>query len=826
MKRSQRINRATWRRPKRPNRLIPIALVLVAGLVALQLAVVGIAATGAGLAGLSYYRSVTTAGLAKLRHAPLLADVQPTRILDRHGHLLWEVSDSSRGLHQNVPLKKIPRYLQEAVIATEDHTFYTNPGIDPKALSRAVLVDLTSHGVVEGASTITQQIVKRLVLTSEQSKTRKIQEAMIAYAVAQPHSGFSKDYILSLYLNSVFFGHEAYGVEAAARVFFNRHVWQLDLAQSAFLAGLVQSPSYFDPLAYGPQRALDRMNIVLDRMLAEGYITADQKQAALAEGNHFVFSEPGWTLTTSPSRAPYWTDWIKNLVTFGPASALNNGWYTDPTLAEAVTEAGGFASGLTITTTLDLKMYDQAQQIMRQQVSYLAGQNVKDAAVVVIDPKTSQCLAMVGGVDYNSTDTGSKLNMAAVPRSPGSSFKAFTYLTAFKQGWSPSTMILDQPKSWPDPSSPGGVYAPSNYDLSWHGAVTVRMALANSYNMPAVRTIDAVGIPNVLQTAEDMGLTYLKGQEKRAGLSLTLGSLGVPLWQMAQAYNVIANGGVFHPMVSVLSISDAQGKVIYTHKPDPGIQVIAPQYAYLLTNILEDNYARRPAFGYDYSMLRLANPVAPAAVKTGTSQDFRDNLTIGFTPNLLMATWVGNPDYTPMNNIEGVDGAGPIWHDFMEWAIANYNLPVQDFTPPPGIILARVSSSGYLASSRTAWPITDIFAAGSVPHTYDPGTGENYLRYRTIGYDFSINGGTTLGPYNGPVPYTSNVSPGSLPLQSLQGPQGTISISGSIPISGTRSGFSGILPQRPSDPNLCGGRYYTYVPTYVNGQLMWRYTCQ
>ena len=514
-------------------------------------------------------------------------------------------------------------------------------------------------------------------------------------------------------------------------------------------------------------------------------------------------------------------------MTYDYGARQDPSWYTDPTLANIILQAGGLSNGLTIKTTLDLDMYRQAQAIMQQKVALLAGQNVSNAAVVTLDPHSAECLTMVGGLDYYSKQSGSLFNFAAWPRSPGSSFKAFTYLTAFEHGWYPAKMILDEPQTWPDQSSPSGVYAPQNYDKSWHGAVTVRMALANSYNMPAVKTIAAMGVDNVLKTAVNMGVWYLRG--KSAGLSLTLGSKAVPLWQMAQAYNAIANNGVFRPMASILSIKDADGNTLYTYHKPAGRQVMAPQYAYLLTSILKDNYARVPAFGPN-SSLQLGPDAGsavniPAAVKTGTSQEFRDNLTIGFTPNLLTATWVGNASDQPMLNVEGVDGAGPIWHDFMEWAHDYLKLPVENFNVPPGIVMARVSSSGYLASQSTAWPITDLFAAGAVPHQYDAGYGDNYTRYRILPYNFSVDGGTLDNTFSGPVSLSPSVSgtpnPGAPPPQitPLAGANG--STNGSVP-----SGFSGTLPQRPSNnANLCGGRYYTYYPVTVNGQLVWRYTC-
>jgi membrane peptidoglycan carboxypeptidase len=805
MKRIQRINRVSRKRPPRQSKLLPIAIIIVAGAFSVQMVLMGALFTAAGASAIGYYHNVTTQGLVRLRHAPTLVNVQPTTILDRHGRVLWKISDSSRGLHRNVPLAQIPLYMKEAVIATEDKTFYTNPGFEPNALVRALLIDLQYHGAVEGASGITQQIVKQQVLSNQRSVQRKLQEILIAYAVSRPHSGFTKNDILSLYLNTVYFGHQAYGVEAAARVFFGKDVWTLDLAQCAFLAGLVQAPSAYDPLGpNGPALARARMHEVLNRMLAQRYITPGQLRAALAEGDRFVFSIPRWRLTTSRSLAPYWTDWIKHLLTYGPAQ--DSSWYTDPTLAAIVARAGGLAAGLTIKTTLDLDMYRHAEQIMNSQVSYLAGNNVSDAAVVTLDPKTAECLAMVGGLDYYSSASGSQYNMAAVPRSPGSSFKAYTYVTAFEQGWYPAKIVLDTPQTWPDGSEPGGVYAPSNYDRSWHGALTVRMALANSYNVPAVKTIAAIGVAPVLKTAQQMGVWNLRG--RHAGLALTLGSIPVPLWQMAQAYNTFANGGVFRPMASILSIKDAQGTTLYTYHPPRGVQVVAPQYAYLITSILKDNYARQLAFGVN-SVLQLDRP---AAAKTGTSQFFKDNLTIGYTPNLLTATWVGNADDSPMNNIEGIDGAGPIWHDMMEWSFSHLNLPVQDFVPPPGVMLARVSSAGdYVPNSCTAWSMTDVFAAGTLPHVYDPCTEDNHLRERAYANDFSLDGGTTGNTLGAPA--LLKPLAGQTPLAGVPG----------APLA---SGSSGLLSQRPTaSMNLCGGRYYTYQSVYVNGQLEWRYTC-
>lgn len=828
MKRMQRINRVTRKQPRRPNRLLPLVLVIGGAGALLQLLVLGVLVTAAGAGAYTYYKHISTAGLNKLKTAPLLQNVQPTRILDRHGHLLMEISDTSRGLHQNEPLSRIPAYMKEGVVAIEDHTFWSNPGIDPHGIVGALYRDLKHQGTF-GASTITQQVIKMLVLGNQETPQRKIQEMMIALAAARPGSGFSKQKILWLYLNNSFFGSEAYGVEAAARVYFGKHIWQLDLAQCAMLSGLLQAPTAYDPLGpYGTTYTYPRTQEVLGNMQKYGYISALQQRAAMAELYRFKFTQPHWTIRPSSSIAPYWTNWITHLLTYKPSGVNDLGWYTDPTLAAIVTNAGGLAAGLTITTTLDLDTYQNAQSIMRNTISTFSSYyNVNDAAVVQIDPHTAECVAMVGGLDWNSSATGSQYNMAAQPRSPGSSFKVFTYLTAFKDPqthWSPSTMLVDKQTSWPDPSEPGGQYTPQNYDQTFHGAVTVRIALANSFNIPAVETINQVGVDNVLKTAEEMGVWYLRDHHSGAGLSLTLGGKAVPLWQMAQAYNTFANGGVFRPMQSVLGISNAAGKTLWTYRVPRGVQVVAPQYAYLITSILKDNYARVLAFGPN-SNLQLGPDANlsvnwPAAAKTGTSQNFRDNLTIGYTPNLLSAVWVGNPDFTAMNGVEGVTGAGPIWQGLMEYSIQHLNLPWADFPVPPGVMLARVSSSGYLADRSTAWPITDVFAAGSLPHLYDPGYGpnyNNYLQYRHYTNNFSLDGGTTTSLVSGAASLVPTT--GASPLG------GTTGISGTT--TGPPSGYTGTLSQRPSpNDNLCGGRSWTYTSVYIKGQLRWQYTCQ
>lgn len=837
MKRTHRLNRITRRKPKKKNLLIPILAVFAALGLLLQVTLVGTVVGVVGAGTSSYYTTVSSEGLARLKQRSVLEDVRPTTILDRNGKVLMQITDPNVGLQNVVPLNRIPQIMRWALIDTEDKTFYTNLGIEPSALLRAVRDNLS--GRPTGGSTLTQQMVKNLVLDSSQTSQRKVQEIAISIAVAQRGSGFSKDKVLYLYLNSVFFGHHATGVDAAAQIYFGKHAGQLTLGEAALLAGLVQEPTRLDPLgANGPARALARLHdVVLPRMAAQGHITKAQSRAAYAEMHSYHFVERYIAPTTTASAAPYWTDWIKGLLGYQPS------YYTDPYLASIVNKAGGFTSGLTIQTTLDLNTYRHTQSVMLGAVQQIAGRNVNDAAVVTLDPRTAECLAMVGGINYDGTETGSQINMAAHARSPGSSFKMFTYLTAFEHGWSPSTVLPDEPRSWPDSSSPSGLYAPKNYDEQWHGAVSVRTALANSFNMPAVETIDAVGPRNVLKTAIAMGARYLSNV-KDPPLSMTLGSKEVPLWQMAVAYNTLANGGAYRPMSSILSIKDVMGKTVYRYHTPAAVQVVSPQSAYLLTSVLKDNTARTIAFGAG-SVLQLGPdaqfPVnVPAAAKTGTSQSFVDNLTIGFTPQLLTATWVGNPDHSPMLNVEGIAGAGPIWHDVMEWDLLHPSVPQgkvdvnqpATFPVPPGIFVARASATGYLASPSTPWTIVDLFAAGALPHQIDmlgpsvvpdaPIAVTAPRLYSNTAYD--LDGGS----YDA---YVSSIQPFSDTVASASAAASPVAIGTPVPPaagqSSAASGSSGTLTYNPgSSSNICGGGRYTYTTQFINGQLQYAYTCQ
>ncbi len=699
----RRIVTAHINRTKKPRIALRIGIVLGVLLLLIAMLVGSVAASALGAGAYTatkYYNNTVPPSinrLVALQNEP--AGV--TKFYDRTGkHLIAELYSSSLGVSTPVALNQISPWLQQATIAVENESFYTDPGFSVRGIGRAVYDDLL-YQQTQGASTITQQLVRASVLSTDPTAQRKINEIMIAFGLTQKFPGRAgKDKILDMYLNTIPYGNQCKGIEAAARFYFHVSAAKLDLSESAFLAGIPNGPSLYDPVTE-LSNAIERQKVVLDRMLAYHLITADQEQQAINEAQHFHFAarviQSQWYV------APHWFYFVKN-------SLIND-------------LPGGEAqlySGLTVTTTLDLNDYNAAQQLVQQQTSQLTayGHNATDGAVVAIDPRSREILTMVGSADFNNGSIAGQINMATSPRQPGSSFKPFTYVTAFEQGHFPGEVIVDQPVSYPDGDHP---YAPLNYDLKFHGAVTLRFALANSFNVPAVELLNKVGINNMLKTAADFGMPQLQAQQqknRRFGLSAVLGSGEVPLVQMTNAYAVFASGGIYQPYKYVLGITDANGQPVTLLHQEAPRRVIAPQYAYEITSILSDSFARSYEFG-------IQNPLVladrPAAVKTGTTNDFKDNLTIGYTPSLVTGVWVGNADDTPMINVIGIDGAGPIWQQFMETALAG--TPAQPFVAPPGIITTTVSGyDGLLASNATSWKIRDVFAAGQVPHQFDTGT--------------------------------------------------------------------------------------------------------
>jgi 1A family penicillin-binding protein len=586
---------------------------------------------------------------------------QTTTILDREGNLLAETFDPNTGRRVAITLDQIPKNLKDATIATEDVNFYKHRGVDPIALIRALYYAVREREIVSGASTIPQQVVKLLLLTPERTLSRKIKEAVLSTEIIRE---YKHDGILTVYFNEIYYGNFAYGADAAAKTYFNKDVGDLTLAEAALLAGLPQLPSYYDPYTH-PDRAKERQAVVLALMVEAGYITTAEADAAWLE-----------PLSYAPlnfdMKEPHFTLYVRQQV-------------------EAYLGADAANSGLIVTTTLDPKLQEAAQRIVRNQVASLADHSVSNGALVAVRPQTGEIVAFVGSADFDNVEIDGQVNMALAPRQPGSSIKPFVYLASFEQPdkqpaerWTPGTLVADIKETFPDGANPP--YVPTNYDNRERGMVTVRTALANSLNIPAVRTLQTVGLPPFLELMRRVGVTTLTRPDY--GLSLALGGGEIPLVEMTGAFAVIANGGVRVPPIAILKITKANGEVLCDlnagnpcRRGDAGAgqQVISPVDAFLVTDILSDNEARAPVFGPN-SILRLDRPVA---AKTGTTNDFKDNLTFGFTPQLVTGVWIGNADYTEMRDISGITGAGPIWNQFMTFA--HTNEPVLEFTPPPGV---------------------------------------------------------------------------------------------------------------------------------------------
>jgi penicillin-binding protein 1C len=597
---------------------------------------------------------------------------ETTRVYDARGNLLYEIVDPQAGRRTHVPLNKISPDLIAATIATEDKNFYAHPGFDPLGILRAIIQNLQSGETVSGASTITQQLVRALVLTPEErgqrTALRKIREIILA---AEIERTYSKDDILELYLNEVYYGNLAYGVEAAAETYFSKPASDLNLAEASFLAGLPQSPAVYD--VYTNREAVVGLNgrqwQVVSLMLELGCIpvstrtepvciTADDATNAILEINNRQFTPP-----KTDARFPHWVNYVRQ------------------TLEDQYGAQTIYRSGFNVFTTLDPDLQTLAEQAVAEQVAALADRNVTNGALVALRPTTGEIVAMVGSDDYDDPKDG-QINMALRPRQPGSSIKPLTYALSFEKGWTPATLIWDVPTEFPDGANPP--YKPVNYDGRFHGPTLVRYALANSYNIPAVKTLQFVGIYGegaFIPFAERFGITTFTRQDY--GLALTLGGGEVSPLQLTGAYAALANGGRRVFPVAILKITDQSGKAICQQpltpsdlKSDPpacqtppdhwGDPVVSAETAFLISDILSDNAARTPAFGPN-SVLRLS---FPAAAKTGTTNDFRDNWTLGYTPNLAVGVWVGNADFTPMaGGTSGVTGAAPIWRTFMEGAL-------------------------------------------------------------------------------------------------------------------------------------------------------------
>ena len=590
-----------------------------------------------------------------------------TKVYDRNGVLLYDIfADQNR---TPVPLSQIPKYVQQATIAIEDKDFYKHGGISPiGGMVRAIIASVT-RSKLQGGSTITQQLVKSALLTPERTVTRKIKEIILAFWVEML---YPKDKILELYLNQVPYGGTAWGIETASEKYFGKSVNELTLAEAAVLAGLPQAPTLYSPFGAHPEYAKARQKEVLRRMVEDRYIT--QQESDTAANQELAYKN-------APNiKAPHFVMYVKQELVdrFG----------------EALVERGG----LKVTTTLDLDLQEYAQATVSSEVKTISKLNVTNGATLVTKPATGEILAMVGSTDYFASPSGN-FNVTTALRQPGSSIKPINYAIGLeKRIVTPATMFLDVPTCFANINQPN--YCPKNYDGKFRGPVQLRLALGNSYNIPAVKMLYLNTVRDMVASASAFGLDTLIDPD-RYGLSLTLGGGEVRMTDMAEAFSVFANSGIRKDLVSVLKVMDKNGTVLYEHK-DPnldrdlpsqlllqGQRVVSPETAFLISHILLDNNARQDAFG---ARSNLFIPGHSISVKTGTTDDLRDNWTIGFTPLVLVATWVGNNDNSQMNSalVSGVTGAAPIWNKIMKRALEGKPdvLPKQ----PDGIVGAQICS--------------------------------------------------------------------------------------------------------------------------------------
>jgi penicillin-binding protein 1C len=673
------------------------------------------------LGGLFLLLAAAYVYIALLLPLPESLDLRPrhvsTKILDRNGQLLYEVLSEGQGRKTYLKLSEMPLQFQQAILAGEDSDFYSHIGVDAGAIARAIFYNYLEQKVTSGASTITQQLVRNLLGTNRE---RNLQEKLLesVYAVRLSHA-YTKEQVLEQYLNTVYFGNLSYGVAEAARNYFGKNLSDLDLAEISLLAGLPKAPTTYNPLV-NLEKAQKRQQYILKRMVELGYITAQEADEAAARRLKFASGK-------TAIEAPHFVHHI---------------------LAELEDRYGEdfVYSGLTVRTTLDLNLQKRAERIANYHLDKLQDKNVTNAALLSATVPDGQILVWLGSRDYFDDRIAGQVDIIGSARQPGSALKPFLYLLALERGDTLATIIEDLPVKI---QTGGGVYSPLNYDLDFHGPVRVREALANSFNIPAVKTQEKLGTAEFLGFLRRLGLDTLDRDPEYYGLALTLGGGEIRLKDLANAYFTLANYGRQKPFTDILEIHGVSGSTIYKWTPPPensGIGLLGRwgrQNSWLIISALSDPNARLKSFG-EGSVLELS---VPAAVKTGTTRNFRDNWTFGFTPRLLTAVWVGNSDATPMENISGVDGAGPIWHDFMTYFIEqNKGRPGfsdQQFTRPEGLVEQSVCAvSGLAATENCQESINEWFVSGTEPRRPD-----NYWQKFQCGAASSASANSGLEKY-------------------------------------------------------------------------------
>lgn len=602
-----------------------------------------------------------------------------TKIYDRNGQILYNVyTDQNRTI---VPLVEIPNNLKKATIAIEDKDFYKHKGFDVYGIVRAARQTIFGSSI-QGGSTITQQLVKSVFLSPERTISRKLKELYLAFRV---ETAFSKDKILEMYLNQVPYGGTAWGVSAASEQYFGKNVKDLTLGESALLAGLPQAPSYYSPFGQDPKRSTERQKLVLKRMLDENYISREDYDKAISEG--IKFRTAGVDL-----KAPHFVMYVREY------------------LAERYGESIASKGGLKVTTTIDLNIQNEAEKIVKKNIEDLKALRVSNGAALLTKPKTGEILAMVGSKDFFDVSIDGNVNVTIANRQPGSSIKPINYALALFRGLiTPATIIMDVPTTFGAAGTTP--YRPVNYDGAFHGPVQVRYALGNSYNIPAVKVLALNGVVEFVKFAKDMGINTFE-DPSRYGLSLTLGGGEVKMTEMATAFGVFANEGIRQDLVPVLKVEDSKGRVLEEFKQKAGKRILSKEVSFQISSMISDNSARTAAFGPS-SLLNIKGKTV--AVKTGTTDDKRDNWTIGYTPSYLVATWVGNNDNTPMNPAlaSGITGAAPIWNEIMKFIL---NDKVNEAFKVPSSIhgMEICSSTGGLKNTGCSNRF-EYFIAGTEP---------------------------------------------------------------------------------------------------------------
>ena len=597
-------------------------------------------------------------------------------LLDRNGEPFFKFYEAKQKTF--VPLSEIPQDTKEAIIAIEDKEFYEHPGFSLKGIARSVFANLRRQDITQGGSTITQQLVKNALLTPRKSFLRKYQELVLAQEIERR---YTKDEILAMYLNSVYFGAGSFGIEEAAETYYGKRAKELTLAQSSMLAAILPAPSKLSPINGDTDAAKARQELVLNNMIEEGFITEDDKKTAINEklsfeGQNDEFNEI----------APHFAIMVRD------------------SLIEQFGEEEVSRSGFKVKTTLDLVWQRFAEEQVRTHVARLVPSRVSNGGAVVIDPATSEVKVLVGSKDWSNTEFG-KFNIATASRQPGSTFKPVIYSAALEENAiTASTVLKDEPTTFVAKGAPP--YKPENYDKKFRGPLLPRRALANSLNIPSVLVMEKLGLERGLEYSARYGITTLR-DPSNYGLSLVLGTAEVKLLELTNIYAMFANAGYKNDITTILEIRDKSNAVIYSRKPNPQ-KVLSEESAFIISSILSDKEARSEAFGSALNISR------PAAVKTGTSQDYRDSWTIGYTPSLAIGVWVGNNDNKPMNKVAGSLGAAPIWRAMMEKFLEGSR--VEDFARPSTVVaLSICKNNGLVLSEATSSAYTEYYEKGTEP---------------------------------------------------------------------------------------------------------------